>query len=123
MDIELLAQTAALRAAIPARRVEAQLRAVGKALDLSQTDQTTLLASYRLVWRLQAATRLLTDRKLDMAGLGEGAQAFLLRETGQNNTEALGQALDAAVRQAAQIIDGVFAGHNKTEATLGPDGS
>ncbi len=97
MDIELLAQTVALEAASPARWVERQIAAGGKAGKLSHSDQTTLLAAYRLFWRLQAATKLLSDNVADPAGLGAGGLAFLLREAGEAEAEALTARLAAAV--------------------------
>ena len=104
MDIELLAQTGALWLADPARRVEAQLRCGVKGGFLSQSDETALLAAYRLCWRLQAGTRLLTDGKLDIDALGQGGRAFLLRETGEAEAAALTARLDQAVAAAAGVI-------------------
>ncbi len=108
MDIELLAQTCALRLADPARRVEQQLRAGVKGGILSVSDETALLAAYRLCWRLQAGTRLLTDRTLEMAKLGDGGRAFLVRETDEAGPEALSARLEAAVSAAAVVIDAIF---------------
>ncbi|EEW26381.1 [protein-PII] uridylyltransferase family protein [Rhodobacter ferrooxidans] len=104
MDIELLAQTCALRLADPARRVEAQLRAGVKGGFLSQAGETALLAAYRLCWRLQAGTRLLTDRKLELDRLGSGGRAFLVRETGEADADALSARLEALVAAAAAVI-------------------
>jgi glutamate-ammonia-ligase adenylyltransferase len=108
MDIELLAQTAALRAGDGARRVEAQLRAGVKRHFVSQSDERAVLAAYRLCWRLQAASRLLTDKTLDMGSLGIGACAFLLRETGQPDAEALAQDLSKVVNAAEAVINRVY---------------
>lgn len=105
MDIELLAQTVALRAASPARRVEQQLHAGVKGGDLSVSDETALLDGYRLLWRLQAGTRLLTDHALDLATLGEGGRAFLVRETGAPDAASLSARLEAAVAATTAAID------------------
>ncbi|MDT8855598.1 glutamine-synthetase adenylyltransferase [Paracoccaceae bacterium Fryx2] len=105
MDIELLAQTAALRAGDPARRVEAQLRCGVRHGFLSQTDETALLDAYRLCWRLQAGTRLLTEGALDLEKLGFGGCRFLLRETGEADAAALAARLGAAAVRAAAVID------------------
>lgn len=110
MDIELLAQTACLRAGDPARRVEPQLRAGVKRQFLSQSDEQALLDAYRLCWRLQAGSRLLTDKALDIDTLGIGARAFLLRETGQPDVAALGQKLTEALTAAEAVINRIFAG-------------
>lgn len=104
MDIELLAQMCALIAGSPARGVERQIAAGGKASILSDSDMTALLDAYRLLWRLQAGTRLLTDRALDLAALGEGGRAFLLRETGEADAAALEARVEAAVALAAGVV-------------------
>lgn len=108
MDIELLAETGALIAGDPARRVEAQLRCGEKGRILSQSDAQVVLDAYRLCWRLQAGSRLLTDKALDMDRLGIGARAFLLRETGHVDVAGLLAGLQAALAAAAKVIDRVL---------------
>ncbi len=103
MDIELTAQMCALMAGSPARGVERQLAAGAKAI-LSQSDAQALLDAYRLLWRLQAGTRLLTDRVADLAALGEGGRAVLLRETGAADAAELESRVDAATALAEQVI-------------------
>ena len=104
MDIELLAQMCALVAGSPARSVERQIAAGGKAQILSVSDMSLLLDAYRLLWRLQAGTRLLTDRALDLAALGEGGRAFLLRETGEADAAALERRVEAVTTLAAGVV-------------------
>jgi len=108
MDIELTAQTAALRSASPARRVTAQLQAGVKSGFLSHSEEQTLLTAYNLCWQLQAAARLLNEDVLDMDRLGEGGRAFLLRETGQIRPAALTQRLEDVTTAAAKVIDRVL---------------
>ncbi|MCL7465737.1 glutamine-synthetase adenylyltransferase [Phaeovulum sp. NW3] len=108
-DIELLAQSFALRSGEPARRVEAQLRIGPRAGLVSKADGEVLAAAYRLLWRLQAGGRLLTDRPLDMAAIGEGARAFLLRETGESGLETLLDRLTRTTAQVADIVDRALA--------------
>ncbi|MDD8024068.1 MAG: glutamine-synthetase adenylyltransferase, partial [Paracoccaceae bacterium] len=104
-DIELLAQSFALRAGDPARRVEPQLR-VGPRGGFISTEQAELLASaYRFLWRLQAGGRLLTDKPLDMAVIGEGGRAFLLREAGEDDLEALAARLSRTTSEVAAIVE------------------
>ena len=101
MDIELGAQTLALLAASPERGVEAQIVAgheAGSASTMPESDAQALLSGYRLMWRLHAAIRLLTDGVFDFGSAGEGARAFVLRETGMDNEGALAEALDRARR-------------------------
>ncbi|WP_126976589.1 [protein-PII] uridylyltransferase family protein [Frigidibacter oleivorans] len=109
-DIELLAQSCALRAADPARRVEAQLRAGLKAGLLDRESEAALQQAYRFLWRLQAGGRLLTDRPLDMDQIGEGGRAFLLRETGAGDLEDLRERLAALTGAAAEVIERVLSG-------------
>ena len=104
MDIELLAQTAALRAADPARQVERQIHAGVKSGFLSLSDERILLDAYRVMWRLQAGARLLTDGTLELDRLGEGGRAFLVRETGAEDGAALTARLEAAAEAAAAVI-------------------
>jgi len=109
-DIELLAESCALRSADPARRVEAQLRAGLRSGCLGKPEEAALQEAYRFLWRLQAGGRLLTDRPLDMEQIGEGARAFLLRETGMADLTALASRLDAATGRVAAIVDRVLEG-------------
>jgi len=67
-----------------------------------------VLDAYRLCWRLQAGSRLLTDKALDMDRLGIGARAFLLRETGHVDVAGLLAGLQAALAAAAKVIDRVL---------------
>ncbi len=103
-DIELFAQSCALRAASPARHLGAQLRAGLAAGHLPREDEAALQAAARFLWRLQAGGRLLTDRPLDMMAVGEGARAFLLRETGMSSLEALRSELAGHTGRAAEIV-------------------
>lgn len=104
MDVELLAQTMALVTASPARQVERQIAAGGTGAKLSQSDQTALLDAYRLCWRIQASARLLSDKPLDPATLGEGARAFLLREVGVAEVDELLALLSERATLAAAVI-------------------
>ena len=104
-DIELLAQSCALRAGDPARSTLAQLRAGRRSGLLTSAEAETLASTWRFLWRLHASGRLLTDAALDLSALGQGGQAFLLRETGTSSPEALAAALRARTAKAAAIID------------------
>ncbi|MGB3315532.1 MAG: glutamine-synthetase adenylyltransferase, partial [Albidovulum sp.] len=103
-DIELLAQTCALRSAAPARRVEAQLRSGLRGGHLSKEDEAALQEAYRYLWRLQAGGRLLTQSQLDIDVIGEGGQAFLLRETGASELDQMASRLEGHTARAASII-------------------
>ncbi|MCC0079195.1 MAG: glutamine-synthetase adenylyltransferase [Rhodobacter sp.] len=109
-DIELLAQMITLQAGAPARRTEAQLLAGRRAGRIDTAAQEVLLGAYRLLWRVQCSLRLLADRVTDPEALGEGARAFLLRETGEETLEALVARLAEATGEAAAIVDAALAG-------------
>jgi glutamate-ammonia-ligase adenylyltransferase len=104
MDIELFAQAAALRAGDPARRLEAQLRAGLRSGFIDAGEEAALLAAYRLLWPLQAGGRLLGEARLDPDAMGQGARAFLLRETGAADAAALAARLTALTGEAAAVI-------------------
>jgi len=120
MDIELAAQTVALIAGSPARDVEGQL-AAGAGRILPEADARALVLACGLEWRLHAATRLLTGGRLAMEDLGDGARAFLLRETGATGPEALVQAVGEAVATAEAAVTRLV-GAARTEGETG-DGS
>ncbi|MFD1883662.1 glutamine-synthetase adenylyltransferase [Paracoccus pacificus] len=104
-DIELLAQSFALRAGSGARGTRQQI-AAGQRAGLIDRDKGEALAqALRLLWRLQAGTRLLTERPLDMEAIGPGGQAFLLRETGFDDLDGLAARLTEVTGRAAGIID------------------
>ena len=107
MDIELMAQTCALLTGSPARGVERQIEAGRKGGIVSDSDASVLLDAYRVMWRLQAGSRLITDQVLDPATLGEGARAFLLRETGEAGADALSDRLE----RVAGLAEAVIAAH------------
>ena len=104
MDIELIAQMAGLLAGSPLRRVEQQIAAGVKSREHSAAEAETLRASHRLFWQVQAASRLLSDGVADAADMGEGARAFLLRETGEADIDRLVARLDSGAATAAAII-------------------
>jgi len=109
-DIELLAQSFALRAGDPARRIEPQLRAGGRHGFISAADAETLASACRLLWRLHAGARLLSNRPLDMEAIGEGGRAFVLREAGEPGLDALAARLAATCAAARRIIEAALAG-------------
>ena len=104
-DIELLAQSFALRAGVPARAAQAQLRAGPRAGLIARDEAETLATARRFLWNLQCAGRLLTEKPLDMDGLGKGGQAFMLREVGMESLEELAARLAEVVAAAGAIID------------------
>ncbi|WP_343082080.1 glutamine-synthetase adenylyltransferase [Ostreiculturibacter nitratireducens] len=107
-DIELLAQSFALRAGDSARRVEPQLRIGPREGYVTKEEGEALARAYRFLWRLQAGGRLLTDRPLDMEQIGEGGRAFLLREAGEPDLESLAARLRSETAIAEKIVASVL---------------
>ena len=107
-DIELLAQMLALQSASPARRTEAQMLAGRRAGLIDKNQEAQLLSTYRLLWRVQAATRLMGERITDPDALGESASAFLLREAGVADLGALVAQLQDMTAATAGLIDDVL---------------
>jgi glutamate-ammonia-ligase adenylyltransferase len=110
MDIEFLAQTAALLAGDPQRGTDQQLRTGRESGLLSAVEAETLLGAWRLFWTLRVAGRLLTDCDLKPGGLGQGGCAFLLRETGAETAADLTFRLRAASEAAAAVIGAKLVG-------------
>jgi glutamate-ammonia-ligase adenylyltransferase len=104
-DIELLAQSFALRAGVEARKMEAQLRLGAKGGFVTKAEEEVLRSAYRFLWRLQSSGRLLTDKPIDITVIGEGGRAFLLRETGCDDLEALALRLNSTTMQVSEIVD------------------
>ncbi|MFV2052645.1 glutamine-synthetase adenylyltransferase [Aliiroseovarius sp. YM-037] len=104
-DIELLSQAAALMAGETARDIDTQLAAASRIGWLNDGAAETLRKSYDLMWRVQSGAKLLSDRPLDMDEVGEGGQAFMLRETEQDNLSTLEDAIAALSSDAAAVID------------------
>jgi [glutamine synthetase] adenylyltransferase / [glutamine synthetase]-adenylyl-L-tyrosine phosphorylase len=75
-----------------------------KAAKLSHSDQTALLDAYRFCWRLQSASKLLSDRVLDASAVGSGGQKFLLREVAETEAEALSLKLTKLTALAEAVI-------------------
>lgn len=104
-DIDLLAQSLALRAGDPARATLAQLRAGRRAGLIGAADADRLASLWRFLWRLHASGRLLTAKPLDMEEIGLGGQDFLLRESGAGSIDDLADRLRQSCADAAALID------------------
>lgn len=108
-DVELVAQAAALLSSAPPREPDRQI-AQGVAIGwFSDAQGRDMAQSHDLMWRLQAASKLLSDGPLDLDALGQGGQDLLLRETGAESEAALIKDLEEKARAAARAIDEVLA--------------
>jgi glutamate-ammonia-ligase adenylyltransferase len=103
-DIALLAQAGALLAGAPDRDTPAQLAAGQGALGLAEADLAALQEAHRLMWCVQAATRLVTAGTLDLEAMGGGGRALLLREAGAADMAELEAGLAEAAAGADRII-------------------
>uniref|UniRef100_UPI003B51EB2A bifunctional [glutamine synthetase] adenylyltransferase/[glutamine synthetase]-adenylyl-L-tyrosine phosphorylase n=1 Tax=Roseovarius indicus TaxID=540747 RepID=UPI003B51EB2A len=115
-EIELVAQAGALMAAEPGRSVAAGLKACVAIGWLDDADRAALAEAYGLCWCVLQAARLLTDKPLDPENLGEGATAFLLRETKAETLDEVQARLVEVTGAAAEIIDAALADEGKDEA-------
>ncbi len=98
-DVELVAQAGSLMARSPARGARDGLEAGIATGWLDAATGAALTEAYLLFWRLQLVSKLLSDKPLDPAGIGEGGCRMLLRETGQ---ETLDDFIAALVEVAAR---------------------
>lgn len=106
-DVELVAQAATLLTGGTGRSVAAGLEAGRQAGWLRDDESATLDAAYRLCWKVQAVSKLLSDKPFDPGSMGEGGCAMMLRETGADSLAVLEQDLTALTARAGQVIDDV----------------
>ena len=102
LDIDLCAQMLALMSGSAHRATAMQIAAAVEHGILNPRDADALQTARHLMWQVQTALRLLSATP---DKLGQGAMAFLLRQTGLGDEPALVQALQRAAAQAAQVID------------------
>ncbi|MBM3604665.1 MAG: glutamine-synthetase adenylyltransferase [Alphaproteobacteria bacterium] len=114
-DIDLVAQSCALRAADPARATLAQLRAGKRAGLLTPQAAETLASAWRALWRLHVAGRLLTNRTLDMDEIGRGGQEFLLHQVQDDSLEALEARLRLQIAEAAAEVENLMPPSGQTD--------
>ncbi|MCB5409109.1 glutamine-synthetase adenylyltransferase [Pseudogemmobacter faecipullorum] len=117
MDIELMAGMLALISGNPARPVERQL--AGAKNLLAPEEQELLATSFRFLWSLHCAARLLSDKPLEPEALGEGGQAFLLRQTGESDAATLLARLQSVTALVATLMARQFS----ADAARGESGS
>ena len=104
-DIELLAEAAALIAGLPARDVAGQLETAVSIGWFDADEARTLAEAHHLYTRLNHATRLLTDRRLDLDEVGQGGRAFIAREAGVADSTELGAKTESLRVASGSIID------------------
>ncbi|MQY41196.1 bifunctional [glutamine synthetase] adenylyltransferase/[glutamine synthetase]-adenylyl-L-tyrosine phosphorylase [Epibacterium sp. SM1969] len=108
VDIELMSQAGALLSGHDSTGLAAGLEAGVEAGILNVAQAATLKDSYRLYREVQMAARLLSDKPLVDAEMGEGAAAFLCRASGYDDLSGLILALDTAYAACAEIAQTVL---------------
>jgi glutamate-ammonia-ligase adenylyltransferase len=103
-DIELFAQTAALRSGAPEGDLSGQLSAGVADGWLDAADAQALQHAAALLWKLQTSSRLLAGKALNLDGLSEGAERLILRETGFKGIPELEAALSATEALSDAIV-------------------
>jgi [glutamine synthetase] adenylyltransferase / [glutamine synthetase]-adenylyl-L-tyrosine phosphorylase len=108
-DIELVAQAGALVQGGTARDVASGVNGAVAIGWLDDAGKAALLHAYRLSWITQLSIRLLSETLPDTDQIGQGGAAFLMRQTGHCDLDALSADLESAWQAAAQAIDVHFA--------------
>ena len=103
-DIELFAQSLALRAGAANRKVPQQIAAGVADGRPEAADAQTLQSAYDLMWQVQSAGRLLAGGILQPDVIGEGGRRFVLRQTGFETMDAL----EMKVAELAKAADAVI---------------
>ena len=103
-DIELFAQTVALKVASEAVDTPGQLQAGVVDGWLNAADAAALQEAFDLFWQLQTALRFLAGAEGDLKDLSEGAKRLILRETASKDEATVLSRLAAAQQQAGSII-------------------
>ncbi|MBR9651976.1 glutamine-synthetase adenylyltransferase [Thalassovita aquimarina] len=108
-DVELLAQASAVMFGTSAQSMPEALEDAVKGGWLLEKEREALNASYRLCWKLQMVSKLLTDKPLDPDSIGQGGCDMLLRETAAADIDALLTELRRKTQAAGEAIDAALA--------------
>ncbi|MGR3464690.1 [protein-PII] uridylyltransferase family protein [Limimaricola sp.] len=115
-DVELFAQSLALRAGSAAREVPAQIAAGREAGLIDEEGAAVLTETGDLLRRVQCVARLLTGGGPLPETPAEGGARLLLRESGCDTLDDLRRALDAASARAEGVIAQALRGAEPGEA-------
>ena len=111
LDIELAGQSAALIAGCHSPSVGDQLQA-GVEQGLLEGNQVEVLnGAYGTLRRLLQVARLTVESAFNPSSAGEGAVAFLLRETGEATVEDLKDRLIRERQRCREVIDHLLSRH------------
>jgi glutamate-ammonia-ligase adenylyltransferase len=103
-DVELMAQAGNLMAHSKSRDVGQGLAGCVACGWLDDAAGAALTEAYLLFWQVQLVSKLLSDKPLDPARIGEGGCRMLLRETGHETLEGLEAALIEVAARADAVI-------------------
>lgn len=107
-DIELFFEMAALLTGAGSVRIGSQPRVLVKAGLLEKSDAQALSKAYRLFWRVQSVSRLLSDKVFVPDEAGQGGVDMMLRETSYDSIEELEAYLAKTRAETAALIDGAL---------------
>lgn len=103
-DIELFAQSLALRCGSGARHTDEQILTGVQGGLITRSEADDLLAAAQFFRTAVFAGRLLTDRALVIDAIGEGGRGFLLEQLDVGDMQKLGALLETAGDKAACVI-------------------
>jgi glutamate-ammonia-ligase adenylyltransferase len=75
---------------------------------MTKDDQSVLSETYDLFWRIQVASKLLTEQQFDPDAAGASGVEFLLRLAGCGDLTALQTKMNDLAAASQSIIDGVL---------------
>ena len=104
-DIELFSQMGSLTIGRHERDVVSGLSACVALNLINDEDQLSLLNAYRLFWRLQVASKLLSEDRLDPDRSGVHGVEFLLRLTQCASLEDLQRNMNICAERATTLIE------------------
>ena len=107
-DIELFSQMGALVSGSDKRDVLSGLGSVCEVGLMTKDDQSVLSETYDLFWRIQVASKLLTEQQFDPDAAGASGVEFLLRLAGCGDLTALQTKMNDLAAASQSIIDGVL---------------
>ncbi|MGR3322786.1 MAG: glutamine-synthetase adenylyltransferase [Pseudooceanicola sp.] len=104
-EIELIAQAGAVISGVPSGPMVTGLDGAVADGWLTEEGRAALVTAYDLCWQLGQVAKLLSDKPLDPARIGEGGRALLLRETGAADIPTLETRYQEVTAAAAAAID------------------
>lgn len=109
LDIELVAQAAAVLAPKTPHDTIAQLREGVSIGWIAEDEAEALITAYGTLRRLQSGTKLLTDGALDLDAIGPVGRQFLCRMLEVSDAEDLLALVEACVARSQQAVEAVLA--------------